>query len=70
MALSDLSATPGIVYTDSVYISPEVRPQFEGGDKAFMVYLSKSIRYLQQTLQRHVSGRAYVNFILSAQVKV
>ena len=68
--LSGLSATPGVVYADSVYINPEVRPQFAGGDKAFMAYLSKSIRYPQQALQRHVSGRVYVNFILSAQGRV
>ena len=49
-ALSGLSATPGVVYADSVYINPEVRPQFAGGDKAFMAYLSKSIRYPQQAL--------------------
>lgn len=68
--LSGLSATPGVVYADSVYINPEVRPQFAGGDKAFMAYLSKYIHYPQQALQRHVSGRVYVNFILSAQGKV
>ena len=61
-----MSATPGVVHADSVYISPEVRPQFAGGDKAFMAYLSKFIRYPQQALQRHISGRVYVNFNLSA----
>jgi len=69
-ALSGLSVTPGVVYADSVYINPEVRPQFAGGDKAFVAYLSKFIRYPQQALQRHVSGRVYVNFILNAQGKV
>ena len=69
-ALSSPPATPGSVYADSVYVNPEVRPQFAGGDKAFMAYLSKSIRYPQQALQRHVSGRVFVNFILNAQGKV
>lgn len=55
---------------DSVFINPEVRPRFVGGDKAFMAYLGKNIRYPQQALQRRVSGRVYVNFILSAQGKV
>jgi protein TonB len=55
---------------DSVFINPEVRPQFKGGDKAFAAYLAKSIRYPQQALQRHVSGRVFVNFVLSAQGKV
>ncbi|MBF9143620.1 energy transducer TonB [Hymenobacter properus] len=55
---------------DSVFINPEVRPQFVGGDKAFKAYLAKSIRYPQQALQRHVSGRVLVNFVLNAQGKV
>lgn len=64
------STAVGIMKVDSVYINPEVRPQFVGGDKAFVAYLSKSIRYPEQALQRHVSGRVYVSFILSAQGKV
>jgi protein TonB len=55
---------------DSVFINPEVRPQFKGGDKAFMAYLAKSIRYPQLALQRHVSGRVMVNFVLNSQGKV
>ena len=61
---------PAAIKPDSVFINPEVRPQFAGGDHAFAQYLSKSIRYPQQALQRHVSGRVYVSFILSAQGKV
>ncbi len=68
--LSGPPSAPGIIYPDSVYINPEVRPQFTGGDKAFMAYLSKSIRYPQQALQRRVSGRVFVNFVLNAQGKV
>ena len=62
------SAAP--VSPDSVYINPEVRPQFTGGDKAFSAYLSKNIRYPQQALSRRVSGRVYVSFTLSATGKV
>ena len=61
---------PAAITLDSVYVNPEVRPQFTGGDKAFISYLSKSIRYPQLALQRHVSGKVYVNFILSAQGRV
>ena len=65
-----LPAAPAVVYPDSVYINPEVRPQFVGGDKAFSEYLSKSIRYPKEALQRRVSGRVFVNFVLNAQGKV
>ena len=67
-AMPHSSSVP--VSPDSVYINPEVRPQFTGGDKAFAAYLSKNIRYPQQALMRHVSGRVYVSFVLSATGKV
>lgn len=67
---SALAPTAAAMKPDSVYINPEVRPQFTGGDKAFREYLSKSIRYPQIALQRRVSGTVYVSFILSAQGKV
>ncbi len=63
-------AASAAIKSDSVYVNPDVRPQFMGGDKAFISYLSKSIRYPQQALQRHVSGKVYVSFILSAQGRV
>lgn len=63
-------AAPAAIRPDSVFINPEVRPQFVGGDKAFAAYLSKSIRFPQLALQRRVSGKVYVNFTLSAQGKV
>jgi protein TonB len=69
-AMHNGPAAPAAIKPDSVFINPEVRPQFMGGDKAFMAYLSKNIRYPQQAMQRHVSGRVYVNFILSAQGRV
>ncbi len=59
-----------VISPDSVFINPEVRPQFVGGDKAFTAYLVKNIRYPQQALQRGVSGRVYVSFVLSATGKV
>ena len=63
-------AAATVVYPDSVYINPEVRPQFAGGDKAFAEYLSKSIRYPKQAMQRRISGRVLVNFVLNAEGKV
>ena len=65
-----LPAAPVVVYPDSVYINPEVLPQFVGGGKAFSEYLSKSIRYPKEALQRRVSGRVFVSFVLNAEGKV
>ena len=61
---------PAAINPDSVFVNPEVRPQFVGGDKAFAAYVGKSIRYPQQALNRRVSGRVFVSFTLSAQGKV
>ena len=63
-------AAPAAINPDSVFVNPEVRPQFVGGDKAFAAYVGKSIRYPQQALNRRISGKVYVNFTLSAQGKV
>ena len=67
--LTSAPAAP-VVYPDSVYVNPEVRPQFMGGDKAFVAYLTKSIRYPALALQRRTSGKVYVSFILNAQGRV
>ncbi|WP_152559908.1 energy transducer TonB [Hymenobacter sp. IS2118] len=55
---------------DSVYVNPEVLPQFTGGNKAFAEYLRKSMRYPTQGQQSRTSGRVLVNFTLSAEGKV
>lgn len=56
--------------TDSVYVNPEVLPQFTGGNKAFAEYLTKSMRYPTQAQQSRTFGRVLVNFTLSAEGKV
>ena len=63
-------AAPAAINPDSVFVNPEVRPQFVGGDKVFATYVGKSIRYPQQALDRRVSGKVYVSFTLSAQGRV
>jgi protein TonB len=63
-------AAPAAINPDSVFVNPEVRPQFVGGDKAFAAYVGKSIHYPTQALNRGISGKVYVSFTLSAQGKV
>ncbi len=63
-------AAPAAINPDSVFVNPEVRPQFVGGDRAFAAYVGKSIRYPQQALDRRISGKVYISFTLSAQGKV
>ena len=63
-------ADSAVLNPDSVYINPEVRPQFVGGDRAFVQYLMKSIHYPEEALKKGVSGRVFVSFVLSATGKV
>ncbi|AMR29021.1 hypothetical protein A0257_19220 [Hymenobacter psoromatis] len=59
--------TPGLPFkADSIFVNPEVRPQFAGGETGLREYLMKSLRYPEQALRQHVSGKVYVRFILSA----
>jgi len=51
---------------DSIFINPEVRPQFTGGDAAFRAYLAKNLHYPAEAARQHLTGKVSVNFVLSA----
>ncbi|MGI4866368.1 MAG: energy transducer TonB [Janthinobacterium lividum] len=54
------------VSPDSVFINPEVRPQFPGGEAAFRAYLAKNIHYPVEAIRQHTTGKVFVSFVLSA----
>ncbi len=63
--------TPSLSFkSDSIFVNPEVRPQFAGGEAGLRGYLMKNLRYPDQALRQHVSGKVYVRFILSAAGRV
>ncbi len=63
--------TPSLSFkADSIFVNPEVRPQFAGGEAGLREYLMKNLRYPDQALRQHVSGKVYVRFILSATGRV
>ncbi len=55
---------------DSIFVNPDVRPQFTGSEAGLRDYLMKNLRYPGQALRQHVSGKVYVRFILSATGRV
>jgi protein TonB len=55
---------------DSIYINPQVRPQFKGGEAAFRTYLAKNLRYPAQALREHITGKVYIRFIVSAEGRI
>ena len=47
-----------------IYTAVEVSPVFPGGDKGFIHYLIKNIRYPQLAREKNVQGSVYVQFIV------
>ena len=55
---------------DSIFGSPEMRPQFRGGEAAMQAYLEKTLRYPPLALRQRLTGRVMVRFVLSAAGRV
>lgn len=55
---------------DSVFVNPEVRPQFVGGESALQGYMTKNMRYPEKARQQKVTGKVYIRFVLSAEGRV
>jgi protein TonB len=55
---------------DSVFINPDVRPQFVGGESALQAYMTKNMRYPEVARQQKVTGKVYIRFVLSAAGRV
>lgn len=55
------------VKADSVYATPEERPQFVGGNEALRAYIVKNIVYPEQAMRQHIGGKVVVRFVLNAK---
>jgi protein TonB len=55
---------------DSIFINPDVRPQFTGGDAALSAYMAKNMHYPDGARQQRTTGKVYIRFILSATGKI
>lgn len=51
---------------DSIFINPQVLPQFTGGEPAFAAYLKKNLHYPAEALRQHATGKVLVSFVLGA----
>lgn len=61
---------PPPVPEEEVFMAVEEMPQFAGGDKALMEYISKSIRYPTKALENGISGRVVCTFVIDSKGKV
>jgi protein TonB len=50
---------------DSVFVNPDVRPQFVGGESALQAYMAKNMRYPELARMKKVTGKVYIRFVLS-----
>lgn len=69
-AASAASAPGSSFRPDSVFVNPQVRPQFTGGDEALRAYLLKNLRYPEQAKFQRVTGKVYVRFVLNAAGRI
>lgn len=55
---------------DSVFVNPDVRPQFVGGEPALRAYMAKNMRYPEKARQQKVTGKVFIRFVLSTEGRV
>jgi protein TonB len=55
---------------DSIFVNPDVRPQFVGGEPALQAYMAKNMHYPEGARQQKVTGKVYIRFVLSAAGRV
>ncbi|MBC8436069.1 MAG: M56 family metallopeptidase [Bacteroidetes bacterium] len=53
-----------IAGNDSVYKVVEKSPEYPGGKKALMVFLSENIKYPKEAIKKGITGTVYVSFIV------
>ena len=70
-ATTSAVTTPApLISPDSVFINPEVLPQFTGGAPALQAFLAKNLRYPEQARFLKAKGNAYVRFIVDARGRI
>ena len=70
-ALSGSAQTVQTVQTkDSVYTFADKMPEFPGGEKALVNFLSQNINFPAEAMKRNEQGKVYVQFVVSKTGKV
>jgi protein TonB len=64
------TAAAPLFKADSIFVNPDVRPQFVGGETGLQNYLMKGLHYPEIARRQHVTGKVLVRFILSASGNV
>ncbi len=59
-----VTAVPAIADTDTIYSSPEVQAQFQGGNEVLIKFLAKYLRYPKESRDKNINGTVMVKFIV------
>lgn len=54
-----------VFYLESIYSKPSTFPEFPGGQKALLNWLSQNIKYPDDALKNNIEGRVIVKFCVS-----
>jgi TonB family protein len=57
-------APPVVPDSERIYVSVERMPQYPGGFKALIDFLSENIRYPQEAKKQNIQGRVIVQFVV------
>lgn len=57
-------------YPDSIFVNPQITPQFKGGEEALTSYMTKNMRYPEAAKFQHITGKVYVRFVVSAEGRI
>ena len=55
---------------DSIYNSPDVMPEFVGGEQGLLLYIRKTVVYPLVDLQNDKEGIAYVRFVITEEGEI
>lgn len=61
---------PVAFYPDSIFVNPQVIPQFKGGEEALVGYMTKNMRYPEAAKFQRITGKVYVRFVVSAEGRI
>ena len=69
-ATKPAAAAPTAFYPDSIFVNPQIRPQFKGGAGALGTYMAKNMRYPEAAKFQHITGTVLVRFVVSAEGRI
>ncbi|MEN8116757.1 MAG: energy transducer TonB [Bacteroidota bacterium] len=53
-----------------VYLTPEVMPEYPGGNEGLTSFIMKNVNYPEQAKKEGITGKVFVSFIIDKQGKV